>query len=117
MEDLITHEIEVGNVYKDSRTGEKIQLIYIDSNIYVLQNETERSHRLGSRREFQKNVESGRYDYQEDEEPFAVTTVDDGTEEIPFENLDNIGETAASNLRNNGYETTSDIVQQLTRVN
>lgn len=111
MNDELTHEIDVDQVYEDARTGERIQLIYIDSNIYVLQNETETSHRLGSYKEFLKNAKNGRYQYLPEAEPFAVTDVDGKTETVPFEELDSIGKKGASNLRDAGYETTADIRQ------
>jgi len=149
MNDEITHEIEFGQVYKDARTDELIQLIYLDKNIFVLQNESEMSHRIGKYQEFHENVKSGRYEYQPDEQSFASTGVlnkvrelmnkyqsedsrtashkaealsealdlltdigsDDQLENIPFEDLDGIGEKAASNLRRAGYENCGDIWQ------
>jgi hypothetical protein len=111
MIDEITHEIEVGQVYEDARTGEKIELIYIDGNIYVLQNEGRQSHRLGSYSELLDNIESGRYKYLNEADSFAVTGSAGETETIPFEELDSIGEKGASNLRKAGYETTADIAQ------
>jgi len=104
-----THEFSVGQVYEDARSGEKIELIYLDSNIYVLQNESELSHRLGTRQELEQNVESGRFTLLPDTESFAVTNVDGNGETIPFEELDSIGEKGASNLRAEGYETVADV--------
>lgn len=105
----LTHEIEVNQVYEDARTDERVQLLYVDSNIYVLQNEIDASHRLGSYKELMKNIESGRYQYLPEAEPFAVTDVDGDNEEIPFEELDSIGKTGAQNLRESGYETVADV--------
>ena len=104
-----THEFSVGQVYEDARSGEQIELIYLDSNIYVLQNENELSHRLGSRKELEQNVASGRFTLLPDAESFAVTNVDGNGETIPFEELDSIGEKGASNLRAEGYETVADV--------
>lgn len=105
------HEITVGDVYKDSRTNEKIELIYLDSNIYVLQNEYEVSHRLGSYQEIEKNVESDRYQYLPEADQFAVTNVDGKTKDVPFEELDSIGESGADNLRKAGFETVADVTK------
>lgn len=140
------HEIEFGQVYSDSRTGNLIQLIYLDRNVYVLQNE-EGSHRFGQRKEFDRYVSSGRYSLELEAERFADTGVlgrvrdlkreyeqedgrtaahkaealeealailsdlgsDEALEDVPFEELDNIGGKAAQNLREEGYETRRDV--------
>lgn len=72
---MIPHDLELGQVYEDSRTGDLIQLVYLDNNVYLLQNEDDGQHRLGRYNEFHENVESGRYNLQPDEEPFANTGV------------------------------------------
>lgn len=72
---MIAHDIELGQVYEDSRTGDRIQLVYLDNNVYLLQNEDDEQHRLGTYDEFHENVESGRYNLLPDDEPFANTGV------------------------------------------
>lgn len=145
--DTIPHELEFGQVYKDDRTGERIQLVYLDKNIYVLQDEQSNTHRIGRYSDFHDNVSSGRYSLQPMDEPFATTGAlnrvrilrdqyqssngrtaehkaeaidevlsiltdigsEDEMEEIPFEKLDNIGQTAADNLRAAGYQNCGDV--------
>jgi len=99
--------IEEGNVYKDSRNGTLLELIYVDSNVYILQTESG-SHRFGRRRELDENVESNKYEYQPDEKQFAKTSEDD-TKEVPFEELDGIGSKGAENLREAGIVTEADV--------
>lgn len=144
----LTHDIELGQVYSDSRTGDLIQLVYLDRNVYVMRDEDSGRHRFGSKKEFVKNVKNDRYKYEPDEEPFTRTGVmnrvkerlsayesqdgrkanhlaqgmrealdilldlDLGDEDkpIPFEDLSNIGEKAAGNLRDAGYETCADVM-------
>lgn len=92
---MITHDLELGQVYKDSRTDELIQLVYLDNNVYLLQNEQDGSHRLGTYDEFDENVDSGRYKLQPDEQSFANTGVLSRVRERrkEYENAD--GRTAA----------------------
>lgn len=145
--DDLTHDIELGQVYSDSRTGDLIQLVYLDRNVYVMRDEEDGRHRFGSKSEFVDNVREDRYKYESDEEPFARTGVmekvrtklsayegqdgrkashlaqgmrealdimldlelADEDEEVPFEELSNIGATAAGNLRDAGYKTCGDV--------
>lgn len=107
----VSHDIEVDQVYTDSRSsGERLQLIYIDKNVYVFQR-PDQTHRFGSRREFEDNVEAGRFSLQPDADPFAVTgeLSEDEKKEVEFSELDGIGAKGASNLRNSGYETVNDV--------
>lgn len=142
----ITHDIRVGQVYEDSRSGDELLLVYIDSNIYVLRDRAG-NHRLGKRRVFDMNTGAGRFSYKPDAKPFDDTgrldrvlaradeyesqdgrkeqhyaeamheAVDiltgdesaDDRQAVPFDNLDNIGQTAADNLREAGYSTKGDV--------
>jgi hypothetical protein len=109
-DDAIEHSIEQGQVYEDSRNDEELELIYIDGNVYVFQRRDE-THRFGSRNEFEDNVQAGRFSLT-DTGSFAITErVDGGNERVPFEELDGIGEKAASNLRDAGYETVNDVAR------
>lgn len=101
------HDIEEAQVYEDSRSGELFELVYVDGNVYVAQDESG-GHRLGKRTDFDKNVAAGRYDLCLDEPSFAHTG-DGDPEPIEFEDLENIGQKGATNLRKNGFETTEDI--------
>lgn len=141
----IAHDIELGQVYEDKRTGSHVLLVYYDSNIHIVRDK-QGSHRLGKRREFDKNVGSGRYSLCPEVEPFGETGLlqrvleraaeydemdgykadhkaealreainiltddspDVNDEPVPFEELDNIGDKAANNLREAGYRTVGD---------
>lgn len=107
----IDHDIAANQVYTDDRTGERVQVLYIDGNICVLQNESNAAHRLSKRADFYENVAAGRYKYKPEIEPFADTEFveEEDTTPVAFAELDNIGESAADNLRAAGYETYADI--------
>lgn len=110
-EQVEPREPQVGDVYEDSRTGDRMELIYVDGNVYLMQDE-DGNHRLGSTRELRENIESNRYSFQPDAKSFAQTgeLSPQSLEEIPFEDLDNIGEKGAENLREWGYKTAGDVV-------
>lgn len=143
--DNIGHDIEIGQVYEDKRTNEHLLLVYYDSSIHIVRDK-QGNHRLGKRREFTKNVGSGRYTLAPDVEPFGETGLlqrvlaradeydnmdgykadhkaaalreavniltddnpDVNDESVPFEDLDNIGDKAAKNLRDAGFRTVGD---------
>lgn len=138
--------VKIGNIFKDSRTGDNILLVYLDSNVFLLR-DRDGNHRIGKRQEFEENLKEGRYKPDEDAEPFGETGLlvrlqrtkeklesmegrkashkaeafgetvelltnlgnEQSVEEVPFEQLDNIGEKAAENLRKHGYITCGDI--------
>lgn len=108
----IQHDIEEGQVYRDSRSDELLELIYIDGNVYVFQRPDE-THRFGSRKEFEDNVIAGRFSLDDGEESFAVTEVssENAERDVSFEELEGIGEKAAQNLRSEGYRTYGDIAR------
>lgn len=68
----ISHDIETGQIYRDSRTNDKILLVYVDRNTYLLR-DTDGNHRLGKRSELDENIGSGRYKLDPDAEPFGDT--------------------------------------------
>lgn len=102
--------VEEGQVYKDSRTGDYFEVIYVDGNVYVTQNK-DGSHRFGKRKDFEANVAEDRYTLQPEMDSFAETNTDggNGDEEIQFAELDNIGEKGAENLREAGIQTRRDV--------
>jgi hypothetical protein len=103
----ITHEIESGQTYTDSRTGEELFLVYEDGAT-VLMRDRNTNHRLIRRNQFDKDVGGGRYKLAPDADPFEDVTPS-GERKIEFEELDNIGQKGADELRNAGYLTESDV--------
>lgn len=106
-----TPELEVGQVYSDDRSGDQFELIYVDRNVYIVQ-ERKGSHRFGKRDDFDKNVAAGRYKLCPDEDSFAQTAVPDDSasrDAIDFEELEGIGQTGADNLREAGIVTENDV--------
>lgn len=107
MEINVEHEIGSEQVYEDDRTGDLIETVYVNASIVILQ-DRDGNHRLDGRENFENNVGAGRYNLRSDVPSFARTGDEEG-EPIAFEEIDNIGESGAENLRAAGYETTEDI--------
>ena len=111
----ITHEFEIGQVYKDARTGEPLQLCYIHSEAVLLRskgdatNDSWTKHRVEPRKSFEQNVGAGRYKLQGEEEVDADVETFEKHEVVDFENIDRVGEKAAQALQSNGYTTKGDI--------
>jgi len=104
-----TVALESGQVYTDSRTGDQFELIYHDSNVYIVQ-ERSGSHRFGRVEDFKDNVRADRYSLDTEAGSFAETSVEyDDRDEVAFEELDGIGETGADNLRESGIVTEQDV--------
>lgn len=103
----VPHDIEAGQVYEDSRSGDFFELIYVDGNVYVAQNDSG-GHRLGVREDFEANVAADRYKLREAATSFAETTGDDA-KAMEFGAVDNIGKQGARNLRDEGFRTADDI--------
>jgi hypothetical protein len=104
----VPHDITEGQIYEDARTGDELQLLYIDAGVYLLRDRTGH-HRIGERHEFDRNVKSGRFSLAPDPEPFE-TPQHSGDEKIAFEELDAIGESGAENLREKGIVTRADVI-------
>lgn len=64
----ISHDIHMGQVYRDDRTDERITLTYVDDECYIMRDE-QGNNRFGSRRELDTNVGAGRYKLDADAEP------------------------------------------------
>jgi len=63
----ITHDINIGQVYTDSRTNELTKIIYIDEDVALLRDE-DGNHRIEKRKSFDRNVGAGRFKLSPDEE-------------------------------------------------
>lgn len=107
----ITHDISVGQVYKDARSETRLTLCYRDESVVLFRDEESGTHRLEPARMFEQNVGAGRYTLTDD-----TTAVGDSYtpsyEEVVFEEVSGIGETTASSLRSNGYTTAQDILAE-----
>lgn len=68
----ITHEIQIGQTYRDDRNGAEFVLAYADKNVTLLR-DREGYHRLNTRTAFDKEVGAGRYKLDPTIEPFGNT--------------------------------------------
>lgn len=68
----ISHDVEIGQVYRDARTDERMVLIYLDRSVYILR-DSEENHRMGSRRELDENIGSDRYKLVPDADTWGET--------------------------------------------
>lgn len=84
----ITHEFEIGQVYKDSRTGEFLVLLYFDRKTALLRDKDSYT-RIVSREQFEREVGGNRYKLQPDHDGFGnagrMSRVFDRAEE--YENM------------------------------
>lgn len=120
----IDHPISIGQYYTDSRTDDSLQLRYLDDAVALLR-DTDGHSRLEPVKQFTKNVGAGRYSLDSDGEvdgayisPESSSEQSDNSSEIcedvdhetvEFEEVDAVGEKAASELRKAGYTTKRDI--------
>lgn len=135
----LTREVQVGDVYTDSRTGEELRVVYEDEDVVLCRTDY---YRLDSRQAFEENVGSGRYEFDrndghsvssvvrsleqkadelEEEDGYKPThkatgirmAIDelehDPTKTIEFEEISGVGEKTADALRENGITTTKDV--------
>lgn len=101
----ITHQLQAGQIYQDSRTGDELQLAYLDDSHALLKETTDNNARLLPRRAFEKNVGSGRYEVVGEVEATgesAYTAVD-------FTKISGVGKKTARALQAEGYATVEDI--------
>lgn len=68
----IQHELTIGQVYEDDRSGNDVLLVYLDSHIAILRDRDD-NHRLQSRRVFEQNVGSGRFKLSDGTDAFGAT--------------------------------------------
>lgn len=108
----ITHQIEVGQYYEDSRTGDELQICFMDNSAVLLRYDGDNTHRLTTSNLFKKNVGSGRYELLRD------GSVDNVYEEqqtageesvVDFTEIDGVGDVSATALEEAGFVTESDI--------
>lgn len=105
----ITHAIQVGQVYTDSRTDTSLTLCYKDEAAVLLRDEDSNAHRLEPARQFEENVGADRYTLSGDGAAVGESYTPN-YEEVEFTSVSGIGDTTASSLRSNGYTTKQDIL-------
>lgn len=104
-------EPAVGQIYETHRTGERLQIVYIDDEVILLRCEdsgrnNNSSHRLERRVAFEQKIEAGQFEYKPD---CDIELVD--SEEQDWSEVSYVGEKTSDNLKEAGYETNLDIQQ------
>lgn len=112
----IDHPIEVGQVYTDSRTDERLHLVYKHEKVILLKSLGEAAnsqwtqHRLETRKAVEQGVGAGRFKLDGEKEVDSKSIDSpDRNEPIVFEEIDRVGEKTANNLRREGYKTKGDV--------
>ena len=106
-----TVEPAVAQIYKSDRTGEHLQILYVDDEVVLFRCEDggrngNNSHRIERRVAFEKNVESGRFEYKPDSDLDMIDFAEEDWSEVDY-----IGEKTSENLHDEGFETNLDIQQ------
>jgi ERCC4-type nuclease len=96
-------------VYQMSDRNESYQILYIDDSIVLLrgkdsQRGREVFHRIERRDDFEKQIESGYFEYLPDSDMDVVTDEIQDWSEVSY-----IGETTKENLHNDGFKGVMDI--------
>jgi ERCC4-type nuclease len=104
------YRIETGDVVEDTRTGSEYEIIFEDERSVLLRN---KYTRLEKRSAFETNLDAGRFKIQNVDSKAREVDSDSsdtsqGNEEVPLEEIDNVGEVSASNLRDKGLVTEKD---------
>lgn len=68
----IEHDVQIGQVYRDSRTNEPLVLVYLDRDVYLLRDK-DGNHRTGTRRELDVTIGADRYKLDAETEPWGNT--------------------------------------------
>lgn len=100
------HPIKQDQHYKSNR-GRIYRVKFCDNEVVLL--EENENHRLEKRSYFEECIREGFFNLQEDME--VVQNVENGDEEVPFEDIDWVGEVGASSLRSKGLRTREDIMR------
>jgi len=96
-------------VYQMSDRNESYQILYVDDSIVLLrgkdsQRGREVFHRIERRDDFEKQIESGYFEYLPDSDMDVVTDEIQDWSEVSY-----IGETTKENLHNDGFKGVMDI--------
>lgn len=68
----IAHPLDTGQVYEDERSGDELVLVFLSEDAALLKDDDR--HRLETRKIFESNVGSGRYDLQANADGSASTS-------------------------------------------
>jgi hypothetical protein len=106
-----TVDPKAAEIYKDERTGERYQILYIDDQVAVLRCEEEGargkgSHRLERRGHFIKKVKSGQFKHRPDSNLDMM-----GLESEDWSDIDYIGAKTDESLHEAGFDTVLDVQQ------
>ena len=104
-------EPAVGQVYQRDRTGERLQILYVDDEVVLFRCENEgrngnNTHRIEQRVAFEKGVEAGQFEYKPDSSIDMIQSEKQDWSEVSY-----IGEKTKQNLHDSGFETNLDIQQ------
>jgi ERCC4-type nuclease len=105
------YRIETGDIVEDTRTESQYEVVFEDEQSVLIRNE---HTRLEERGPFETNLDAGRFKIQNVDsktrkvDSGASDGVESSSEEIPLEEIDNVGEVSASNLREKGLVTEKD---------
>ncbi|ELY95147.1 hypothetical protein C483_02246 [Natrialba hulunbeirensis JCM 10989] len=102
----IIHQIKAGQVYRDSRNGNELHLVYLDSQ-HILLKDDENYARLMTRRDFGTSVGAGRFSVVGNAPVIAETAY----KAIDLERIDDDGAKTARVLQAQGH-TTAEYIQQ-----
>jgi len=96
-------------VYQMSDRNESYQILYVDDSIVLLrgkdsQRGREVFHRIERRDDFEKQIESGYFEYLPDSDMDVITDEIQDWSEVSY-----IGETTKENLHNDGFKGVMDI--------
>jgi len=103
----IAHTIEVGQIYKDERTGTRYLVIFLDNKRALLEDQSSGAARLERRREFEAGVGSRRFKLQGEVAVQSKTAPQ--YQQIDFTKVSGVGQGTATALQKSGYTTAQDI--------
>ena len=104
-------EPEIAQIYENSRSGEKYQILYLDESVVLLRSSrpgrNDRNvHRIERRSHFDNMIEAGQMEYLPDSNLDMVSF-----EEEQWSDVDHIGEKTQKNMYEAGIKTRLDVQQ------
>ena len=102
--------VKKGYIFQDDRNEKRFEVLYADEFVVFCRWLVDKAHRIEDREQFEKDIKAGRY------EPINKTiTLEDEEKEnlqVPFTQIDGIGQQTARNLRDNDITTYEDVVNE-----
>lgn len=107
------YQIEQGQVYEQSRNNEIYKVVYVNEQVVLLQYGAD-NHRIEKREYFESCIDEGSFEPQQvlaekKDISDSAETDQNGSEEIPFEDISWVGEKGAESLRDAGFREPDDI--------